>query len=116
MKGSFNFLPNFSILCYFKVRTTFIVFGFENFSMLRFKIIFGYYEKWDFVVVIIVRTFVFVRIKFRSMNKDCVSGKKLYKFEGKFIPLQGCMFSYIYIYIYRERERESIKREFCLNF
>jgi hypothetical protein len=82
------------------------VFGFENFSMLRFKIIFGYYEKWDFVVVIIVRTFVFVRIKFRSMNKDCVSGKKLYKFEGKFIPLQGCMFSYIYIYIYIERERE----------
>jgi hypothetical protein len=46
------------------------MFGFENFGMLRFKVMFGYYGKWDFVVVIIVRTFVFVRIKFRSMNKD----------------------------------------------
>jgi len=26
-------------------------------------------EKWIFIVVIIVRTFSFVRIKFRSMNK-----------------------------------------------
>jgi hypothetical protein len=70
VKGSLNFLPNFSfVLCCFKVRTTFIVFGFENVSILRFKMIFSIMEKWIFIVVIIVRTFSFVRIKFRSMNK-----------------------------------------------
>jgi hypothetical protein len=54
--------------------------------MLRFKVMFGYYEKWDFVVVIIVRTFVFVRIKFRSMNKDCISEKNYTNLKENSFP------------------------------
>jgi len=49
MKESSIFLQKFSlILCCFKVRTTFIVFSFENFGILRFKVMFWYYENMDF--------------------------------------------------------------------
>jgi hypothetical protein len=33
------------------------VFGFEDFSILRFKVMIGYYEKIDFCDFIIVRIF-----------------------------------------------------------
>lgn len=54
---------------------------------------FGYYGKWDFMVVIIVRTFVFVESNLEAWIK-IKKVEKLYKFEGKYIPLQGCMFNY----------------------
>jgi hypothetical protein len=49
MKESLILLPNFPlILCCFKVRTTLILFSFENFRVLRFKVMFWYYGKMDF--------------------------------------------------------------------
>jgi len=78
VKGSLNFLPSFSLFFYcFKVRTTFILFTFENFSILRFKVMFEYYEKIDFYGYDDCKGigffFFFVKIKFRSMNKYWVS-------------------------------------------
>jgi hypothetical protein len=43
-----EFPSKFIFGCCFKVRPTFIVFGFEDFSILRFKVMFEYYEKMDF--------------------------------------------------------------------
>ena len=57
------------------------------------------------MVVIVVRIFFYIKIKFRGMNKDWVSGK-LYKFEEKFIP-----FPWTYVRL----KRESKGREFYLN-
>lgn len=66
-----NFFPNLSLILFcFKVRTTFIVFSFEIFGILRFNVMFGYYGKMVFLVVMNVRAFFFFIIKFKNKNKD----------------------------------------------